>query len=58
MVSLHAAVTPESVGLFGEEQFSWMRPGSVFLNTARAELHDMGALVARFIVRAPWRRRS
>ena len=45
VVSLHAAVTPESIGLFGPEQFSWMRPGSVFLNTARAELHDMGALV-------------
>lgn len=45
VVSLHAAVTPETVGFFGEEQFSWMRPGSVFLNTARAKLHDMDALV-------------
>jgi D-3-phosphoglycerate dehydrogenase / 2-oxoglutarate reductase len=45
VVSLHAAVTPETVGLFGAEQFSWMRPGSLFLNTARAELHDMEALV-------------
>ena len=46
IVSLHAAVTPETLGFFGEEQFSWMRPGSVFLNTARAKLHDMDALVA------------
>lgn len=45
VVSLHAAVTPETVGLFGAEQFSWMRPGSVFLNTARAKLADMDALV-------------
>jgi D-3-phosphoglycerate dehydrogenase / 2-oxoglutarate reductase len=45
VVSLHAAVTPETLGLFGAEQFSWMRPGAVFLNTARAELHDMEALV-------------
>jgi D-3-phosphoglycerate dehydrogenase len=45
VVTLHAAVTPETVGLFGPEQFSWMRPGSVFLNTARAKLHDMAALV-------------
>lgn len=44
-VSLHAAVTPETAGFFGEEQFSWMRPGSLFLNTARARLHDMEALV-------------
>ena len=45
VVTLHAAVTPETVGFFGAEQFSWMRPGSVFLNTARAKLHDMAALV-------------
>jgi D-3-phosphoglycerate dehydrogenase len=45
VVTLHAAVTPETVGFFGPEQFSWMRPGSVFLNTARAKLHDMSALV-------------
>jgi len=45
VVTLHAAVTPETVGFFGPEQFSWMRPGSVFLNTARAKLHDMAALV-------------
>ena len=46
VVSLHAAVTPDTVGMFGKEQFSWMRPGSVFLNTARAKLADMDALVA------------
>jgi D-3-phosphoglycerate dehydrogenase / 2-oxoglutarate reductase len=45
VVSLHATVTPETVGFFGAEQFSWMQPGSVFLNTARAELHDTEALV-------------
>jgi D-3-phosphoglycerate dehydrogenase / 2-oxoglutarate reductase len=45
VVSLHATRTPETVGFFGADQFSWMRPGSVFLNTARAELHDMDALV-------------
>jgi D-3-phosphoglycerate dehydrogenase / 2-oxoglutarate reductase len=46
VVSVHAALTAESAGLFGEEQFSWMQPGAVFLNTARAQLHDMAALVA------------
>jgi len=45
VVSLHAAVTPGTIGFFGAEQFAWMRPGSVFVNTARAKLHDMGALV-------------
>lgn len=46
VVSLHAAVTPETIGFFGAEQLSWMRPGAVFLNTARAKLHDIDALVA------------
>jgi D-3-phosphoglycerate dehydrogenase / 2-oxoglutarate reductase len=46
VVSLHAAVTPETMGLFGAQQFGWMKPGAVFLNTARAQLHDMEALVA------------
>jgi D-3-phosphoglycerate dehydrogenase / 2-oxoglutarate reductase len=45
VVSLHAAVTPETIGFFGPEQFSWMSRGAVFLNTARAKLHDMEALV-------------
>jgi D-3-phosphoglycerate dehydrogenase / 2-oxoglutarate reductase len=45
VVSVHAAVTPETIGLFGAKEFSWMRPGAIFLNTARAQLHDMGALV-------------
>jgi D-3-phosphoglycerate dehydrogenase / 2-oxoglutarate reductase len=45
VVSLHASLTPGTAGMFAREQFSWMRPGSVFLNTARAELHDMEALV-------------
>jgi D-3-phosphoglycerate dehydrogenase len=49
VVSLHAAVTPETAGFFGTEQFSWMRPGAVFLNTARARLHDTGALVAALV---------
>jgi D-3-phosphoglycerate dehydrogenase len=46
VVSLHAAVTKETLGFFGSEQFSWMRPGSLFINTARAALHDTDALVA------------
>ena len=46
VVSLHAAVTPETEGLIGAEQFARMREGALFLNTARAALHDMDALVA------------
>lgn len=45
IVSLHAPVTPETAGMIGADQFAAMREGSVFLNTARADLHDTDALV-------------
>jgi D-3-phosphoglycerate dehydrogenase len=44
VVSMHATVTPETVGMMGAEQFAAMAPGSVYLNTARAALHDLDAL--------------
>ena len=46
VVSIHAAVTSETLAMMGTAQFDAMRPGSVFLNTARAALHDLDALVA------------
>jgi D-3-phosphoglycerate dehydrogenase len=46
VISLHAAVTPETQGMIGAAQFERMRDGVVFLNTARAHLHDTDALVA------------
>jgi D-3-phosphoglycerate dehydrogenase len=45
IVSLHAPVTDETVGMIGAAQFAGMRDGVVFLNTARAQLHDTDALV-------------
>ena len=46
VVSMHAAVTPETAGMMGTDQFERMKPGAVYLNTARAALHDVDALVA------------
>jgi D-3-phosphoglycerate dehydrogenase / 2-oxoglutarate reductase len=46
VVSLHAPVTDDTVGMIGAEQFAAMRDGVVFLNTARAQLHNTDALVA------------
>ena len=45
IVSLHAPVTDDTAGLIGAGQFAAMRDGVVFLNTARAQLHDTDALV-------------
>lgn len=45
IVSLHAPVTEDTVGMIGAAQFAAMRDGVVFLNTARAQLHDTVALV-------------
>lgn len=46
VVSLHAALNPETVGLIGPEQLAQMRPSSVLVNTARGALVDETALVA------------
>jgi D-3-phosphoglycerate dehydrogenase len=45
IVSMHAPVTPETTGMIGASQFAAMKDGAVFINTARAHLHDTDALV-------------
>lgn len=45
VVSLHAPVTEDTMGMIGAAEFAAMRDGVVFLNTARAQLHDTDALV-------------
>lgn len=44
VVSMHAAVTPDTAGLMSEARFARMKPGSVYVNSARAGLHDLDAL--------------
>ncbi|MBA3655553.1 MAG: 3-phosphoglycerate dehydrogenase [Actinobacteria bacterium] len=46
VVSLHAAVTPETAGMIGAAQFDQMKHGVVFVNAAREVLHDRAALTA------------
>ena len=46
VISMHAAVTPETLGLINEERIAAMKDGVVYLNAARSALHDMDALVA------------
>ena len=44
VVSVHVALTPETRGLIDEEFFAALRPGSIFVNTSRAEVVDQAAL--------------
>jgi D-3-phosphoglycerate dehydrogenase len=46
VVSMHAAVTPETFGLMNGARFDLMKDGSLYLNSARAGLHDLDALTA------------
>ncbi len=46
VVSMHAPVNQETAGMIGADQFASMRDGAVYINTARAQLHDTDALVA------------
>jgi len=45
VISMHAPVTADTAGMIGPQQFAAMRDGVVYLNTARAQLHDTDALV-------------
>lgn len=45
VVSVHVPLNDETTGMFGAEQFATMKPGSVFVNTARGGLVDHEALL-------------
>lgn len=47
VLSLHAPVTPETENLIDARRIARLKPGSAFLNTARAALVDQDALFAR-----------
>jgi D-3-phosphoglycerate dehydrogenase len=49
VVSMHAPVTDETIGMIGAAQFAKMRPEALYLNTARAKLHDTEALVSALL---------
>jgi glyoxylate reductase len=43
-VSLHAYLSPEAKGMIGAKQFTLMKPGAIFVNTARGAMVDHDAL--------------
>jgi phosphoglycerate dehydrogenase-like enzyme len=45
IVSLHAPITPETIGMLGAAEFAAMRDGALFVNTARGRLIDHAALL-------------
>jgi len=45
VISIHAPVTEETTGMIDAGAFAKMRDGVVYLNTARAKIHDTDALV-------------
>jgi len=44
VLSVHAALTPETKGLFDAKTLSRMKPSAIFINTARGGIHDETAL--------------
>ncbi len=46
VVSIHLRNSPEAAGLVGSRQIDLMKPGSIFVNTARAAIVDEDALLA------------
>jgi D-3-phosphoglycerate dehydrogenase len=46
VVSMHAPPTAETMHMMGADQFAHMRAGAIYVNTARAALHDLDALTA------------
>lgn len=48
-VSLHAPAIPETEGMMGRREFAMMKPGSIFVNTARGSLVDEEALAEALV---------
>jgi D-3-phosphoglycerate dehydrogenase len=46
VVSIHLPSTPETKKLFNKEMFGYMKPGSLLINTSRADVIDEEAMLA------------
>jgi D-3-phosphoglycerate dehydrogenase len=46
IISMHAPVLDSTRGMIGAKEFAAMKPGTIYINAARAALHDTDAMVA------------
>lgn len=46
VISLHARVTPETIGMLSADRIARMKPGVTIINTARGSLIDEAAMIA------------
>ncbi|HEX3900984.1 MAG TPA: NAD(P)-dependent oxidoreductase [Mycobacteriales bacterium] len=46
IISMHAPVLDATRGMIGADEFAAMKPGTLYINAARAALHDTDAMVA------------
>jgi len=51
VVSLHLRQSDRTLGFLGREQFAMMKPGAIFINTARGPIVDENALIETLIER-------
>ena len=54
IVSLHAPVTEETLGMLGEGHFAMMKEGALFINTARGRLIDQAGLLKALQSKRIW----
>jgi len=54
VISLHAALTDETRGLFDQKAFGKMKPSSIFINTARGGMHNEKDLLAALQTGTIW----
>ena len=45
LISLHVPLPPQTRHLIGKEQFAWMKPSAILINTARGPIVDETALI-------------
>jgi D-3-phosphoglycerate dehydrogenase len=45
IITIHLPATPETKGLFNREMFSYLKPGTLLINTSRADIIDEDALL-------------